>query len=180
MTPKDFVTKCLPFALETERKTGLSAVAILTQAALESAWGNSAPGNMYFGVKDSDGLNGNEQLLLTTEYLDNPDKKFPAVVSVVQVGKKLWKYRVKDWFRKFATPEECFTQHAMFFVTRPRYTKAWSVRQNTDRFFEELQAAKYATCVDEKTGLPNYAERLKAISKNITKIIQDNGLQRTS
>jgi flagellum-specific peptidoglycan hydrolase FlgJ len=167
MTPKKFVESYYPFALETQVKTGLSAIAILAQAALESAWGNSAPGNMFFGVKDSDGLNGNEQLLLTTEYLDNPNKKFPVTVSVVQIGKKLWKYRVKDWFRKYKTPEECFTEHAKFFMARPRYTKAWAVRSTPERFFEELQAAKYATAVDEKTGLPNYADTLKKVARTI-------------
>lgn len=167
MTPKQFVEKHLLFAKATEAKTGLSAIAILAQAAVESAWGNSAPGNMFFGVKDSDGLNGNEQLLLTTEYLDNPDKKFPVTVSVVQIGKKLWKYRIKDWFRKYNSPEECFTEHAKFFMTRPRYNKAWAVRSTPEKFFEELQAAKYATSIDEKTGLPNYADTLKRVARTI-------------
>lgn len=167
MTPKQFVEKYYLFAKATEAKTGLSAIAILAQAAVESAWGNSAPGNMFFGVKDSDGLNGNEQLLLTTEYLDNPDKKFPVTVSVVQIGKKLWKYRIKDWFRKFNSPEECFTDHAKFFMTRPRYNKAWAVRGIPEKFFDELQAAKYATSIDEKTGLPNYADTLKRVARTI-------------
>ena len=61
MTPNEYVIKYYKFAKAVENKTGLSAIAILTQAALESAWGNCAPGNMFFGVKDSDGLNGNEQ-----------------------------------------------------------------------------------------------------------------------
>ena len=49
MTPKDFIKQYKPFALETERKTGISHLFILAQAALESGWGNSAPGNMFFG-----------------------------------------------------------------------------------------------------------------------------------
>jgi flagellum-specific peptidoglycan hydrolase FlgJ len=173
MTPKKFVESYYHFAKQTEAKTGLSAVATLTQAALESAWGNSAPGNMFFGQKDSDGLNGNEQLLLTTEFLDNPNKKFPVVVSVVQVGKKLWKYRIKDWFRKYKTPEECFTEHATFFSTRSRYAKAWAVRSDPDKFFEALQDAGYATSVDEKTGKKNYADLLKRISRTIISIIPE-------
>lgn len=167
MTPKLFIEKYYHFARQSELKTGLSAIAILSQAALESAWGNSAPGFMFFGVKDSDGLNGNEQLLLTTEYLDNPNKKFPVTVSIVQIGKKLWKYKVKDWFRKWKTPEECFTHHANFFATRPRYAKAWAVRSNYELFFKEIEAAKYATAVDEKTGLPNYASTLSKIARTV-------------
>jgi flagellum-specific peptidoglycan hydrolase FlgJ len=88
MSPKEFTLKYYKSAMDSEAKTRVPHLVILAQAALESGWGNVAPGNMFFGKKDSDGLNGNEQLLLTTEYLDNPDKKFPAVLSVVQVGKK--------------------------------------------------------------------------------------------
>ncbi len=174
MTPDQYVLKCYPFAKATESKTGLSAVATLTQAALESAWGNSAPGNMYFGQKDSDGLNGNEQLLLTTEDLSDPNKKFPVVVSVIQIGKKLWRYRIKDWFRKYNSPEECFTDHAMFLMTRPRYSKAWALRSNPDRFYEELQAAGYATTKNKDTGKLDYADKLKSVSRTIESILKKN------
>jgi len=51
MTPKEFIKQYKPFALETERKTGISHLFILAQAALESGWGKSVPGNMFFGVK---------------------------------------------------------------------------------------------------------------------------------
>ena len=46
-----FKEKYLLYALESERKTGISAVFILAQAALETGWGKYAPGNMFFGVK---------------------------------------------------------------------------------------------------------------------------------
>jgi flagellum-specific peptidoglycan hydrolase FlgJ len=161
MTPKEFVLKFYPYAKQTQDKTGISALFILAQAALESAWGNAAPGNMFFGVKDNDGLNGNEQLLLTTEYLDNPDKKFPAVVSVVQVGKKLWKYKVKDWFRKYSTPEECFTDHANFFFKYSRYRKALEVRSDPYKMATEVANAQYATD-------PDYANKLHKVITMMT------------
>lgn len=164
MKPKDFVLKYYPFALDTQNKTGISAVFILAQAALESAWGAAAPGNMFFGVKDTDGLNGNEQLLLTTEYINNPDKKFPVIVSVIQVGKKLWKYRVKDWFRKYATPEECFTDHANFFFKNKRYASALSVRKYPYEFANAVAQAGYATD-------PNYASSLHKVMDLITQYI---------
>lgn len=148
MTPKEFVLKYYPFAKQTQDKTGISALFILAQAALESAWGNAAPGNMFFGVKDNDGINGNEQLLTTTEFLDNPDKKFPAVLSVVQVGKKLWKYRVKDWFRKYNSPEESFTDHANFFFKYKRYAEALEVRDDPYKMAAAVAKAGYATDPD--------------------------------
>ncbi len=148
MKPREFVLKYYAQAKQTESKTNVPALVILAQAALESAWGRVAPGNMFFGVKDNDGLNGNEQLLLTTEYLDNPNKKFPIVVSVIQVGKKLWKYRVKDYFRKYTTAEECFTDHAKLLSTKLRYRAAMNHADDPYRFAAEIHKAGYATDPD--------------------------------
>ena len=122
MKPKEFVTAYFPFAKETEQKTGIAAIAILAQAALESGWGKAAPGNMFFGVKDTDGINGNEQLLTTTEYSRRNDLKFPEIISITPVlknGQKYFKYVVKDYFRKYETPEQCFTDHTNFFFKNP-------------------------------------------------------------
>src|SRR5665647_3367678 len=121
MIPKEFVAAFFPFAKQTEEKTGISAIAILAQAALESGWGKAAPGNMFFGVKDTDGINGNEQLLTTTEYSRRMDLKFPEVISVTPViknGEKYYKYIVKDYFRKYDTPEQCFTDYTSFVKTK--------------------------------------------------------------
>lgn len=165
MTPKEFTLKYFPFAKASEIKTGVPALVIMAQAALESGWGSAAPGNMFFGIKDRDGLNGNEQLLLTTEYIDNPDKKFPVVVSVIQVGKKLWKYRVKDWFRKYNTPEESFTDHANLFVTRPRYRFAMAAKHDPYLFAAEIHKAGYATDPDYTTKLHKLITTIKSYLK---------------
>ena len=151
MTPKSFVKTYLPFAQETERKTGISAIAILAQAALESGWGAVAPGNMFFGVKDTDGINGNEQLLTTTEYSRRADLKFPQILSVTPVvmnGVKMFKYKVKDYFRKYKSPEESFTDHAQFFLKNPRYKKALEVKAMPYSFIKEIAVAGYATAPD--------------------------------
>lgn len=168
MKPQLFVEKYLPHAKRVEEKTGLSAIATLTQAALESAWGGVAPGNMFFGVKDTDGINGNEQLLTTTEYSSRVDLKFPVILSVTPVmknGRKMFKYRIKDYFRKYNSPEECFNDHAQFFFKNKRYAKALEVKHDYNRFFEEIAKAGYATD-------PNYAATLKAVSKSIVKHIK--------
>lgn len=165
MKPQEFVQRFLPFARETEKKTGISAIAILAQAALESGWGKAAPGNMFFGVKDTDGINGNEQLLVTTEYSRRIDLKFPEIISikpVVMNGVKMFKYTVKDYFRKYETPEECFTDHANFFLRNKRYKKALEVRADPYKFIDEIAVAGYATA-------PNYATILKNVAKNIAK-----------
>ena len=163
MTPKDFVKKYKPFALETERKTGISHLFILAQAALETGWAKSVPGNMFFGVKaTADTPENKRQLLLTTEVLNSPNMKhlFPLVLSVKMLHNGKWLYRVKDWFRKYDTPEECFTDHAGFFFKNKRYAKALEVKADPYKFAEEVAKAGYATA-------PDYAEQLKAVIRTI-------------
>ncbi len=162
MKPKEFTTKYYPFAKQTEQKTGISAIFILAQAALETGWGKSTPGNMFFGIKDTDGINGNEQLLRTTEVLKNPNVTFPEIISVTKRPDGKYNYVVKDWFRKYDTPEGSFTDHACFFFTYNRYAKALEVKHDPNRFAEEIAKAGYATD-------PNYANTLKSIIKMIEK-----------
>ena len=165
MTPLDFVKRYKASAIAAEKATGLSYKASLSQAALESAWGAVAPGNNFFGVKDSDGINGNEQLLTTTEYTNSKTSKFPVILSVTwDAAKKLWKYRVKDWFRKYPDASQVFIEHANWFAARPRYAEAWKVRNNPQLFFAAIAKAGYATD-------PNYAKKLASICADIENII---------
>jgi len=169
MTPREFVNEYMPFARQTEAKHGISAVFILAQAALESGWGAAAPGNMFFGVKDTDGINGNEQLLRTTEYSQRADLKFPEIISiepVIRNGKKYFKYRVKDYFRKYNTPEECFSDHAKMFYTVGRYRLAIGVAKDPLQMAIQVAKAGYATD-------PNYAEKLFKVISTIEQIVSN-------
>ena len=167
MTPKEFINQYKPFALETERKTGISHLFILAQAALESGWGERGVGNNFFGIKVPKNLVSNtpankKQLFKTTEVLNDPNLgyKFPQVMSIYQLPNGKYKYEVKDWFRKYDTPEECFTDHAQFFFRNKRYAKALLVRSDPYKFAEEVAKAGYATA-------PNYADSLKKLIKKI-------------
>lgn len=165
MTPKEFIKQYKPFALETERKTGISHLFTLAQAALETGWAKSVPGNMFFGVKaTADTPENKRQLLLTTEVLSSPTPRkeglFVEVISVKRLSSGKWLYRVKDWFRKYDSPEECFTDHAGFFFKNKRYAKALEVKADPYKFAEEVAKAGYATA-------PDYAEQLKAVIRTI-------------
>ena len=161
MTPKEFIKQYKPFALESEKKTGISYLFTLAQAALETGWAKSVPGNMFFGVKAGKDTPANKkQLLTTTEILSGPNLKhlFPLVISVKMLSSGKYKYEVKDWFRKYDTPEECFTDHAQFFFKNKRYAKALEVKADPYKFAEEVAKAGYATA-------PDYANSLKKIIK---------------
>ena len=163
MTPKDFYEKYKPFALETERKTGISHLFILAQSALETGWGNRAPGNMMFGVKASISTPPEKrQLVQTTEILASDKAKFPVIISIEKRPDGRFKYIVKDWFRKYDSPEESFTDHANLFMKNKRYAKALLVRSDPYKFAEEVAKAGYAT-------EPTYADRLKGAIRTIEK-----------
>lgn len=165
MTPKEFVQRYLPAAKEAQVETGISHIAILAQAALESGYGKVAPGFMFFGVKDTDGVNGNEQLLTTTEYSRSATAKFPNIISVTPVirnGQKWFKYKIKDYFRKYNSAAECFIDHSKFFLNNKRYAKALEVKGDYNKFIDAIAAAGYATD-------PNYASLLKSIAGTIQK-----------
>lgn len=161
ITPEEFVKTYLPEAKKEEARSGFHYLIPLTQAALESGWGTKAIGNNFFGIKDTDGINGNEQLITTTEYLSTDKVKFPEIIKIVKIGNK-FKYTVKDWFRKYPSAALGFADHTDFFVKNPRYAKALKVKNVPAKFFDEIAIAGYATA-------PDYAEQLKQVMQSVIK-----------
>ena len=161
MTPKEFIKQYKPFALVTERKTGISHLFTLAQAALESGWGTRTFGNMLFGIKARPETPADKkQLLRTTEVLLSANVVFPKIISIKKRADGKYTYTVLDWFRKYETQEECFTDHAQFFFKNKRYAKALLVKEDPYKFAEEVAKAGYATA-------PDYANSLKKLIKMI-------------
>lgn len=159
MTPKEFIKQYKPFALETERKTGISHLFTLAQAALESGWGERTFGNMLFGIKARPETPADKkQLLRTTEVLSSANAVFPKIFSIKKRADGKYTYSVLDWFRKYDTPEGSFTHHAHLFFQNKQYAKALEVRSDPYKFAEEVAKAGYATA-------PDYASSLKKIIK---------------
>lgn len=161
MTPEQYVKNYLPEAKNAAAKKGFSFLIFLTAGAQESSWGDKAVGNNFFGIKDTDGINGNEQLITTTEYSKSGNLKFPVILKIVKIGTR-FKYTIKDYFRKYASAELSFIDYANFFERNPRYSEALKFKQNPERFFEEIAKAGYATD-------PNYATNLKGVLKSVIK-----------
>lgn len=166
LTPCEFVSAYYSYAVETERKTGIDARFTLAQAALETGWGASAPGNLFFGIKARPGAPENKrQLLRTREILPTQQAKFPEILSVRPLALGKYEYIVRDWFRKYDTPEESFTDHANFFLENKRYAKALQARNNPYRFAEAIAQAGYATD-------PYYANTLKKLIQRIDRVVE--------
>jgi len=168
MTPKQFVSEYYKHAIRTQSKKGIDARFTLAQAALESGWSESAPGNNFFGVKATKDTPENKKQLLTTTEILSDDKqayRFPEVISITRRTDGKYLYRVKDWFRKYDSPEESFTDHANFFFQNKRYAKALEFKNDSYKFAEEIASAGYATD-------PNYAKSLKSVIQTIEKNMQ--------
>lgn len=152
MTAEEYVSRFYPEAKKVEKETGISAIAMIAQSAGESGW-KAPTGNMFFGIKDTDGLNGNEQLIRTTEYLTSPNVKFPKIHSVKPVKRgniTIFKYDCEDYFRKYATPADSFRGYADFIHKNPRYKLALEVKSNPELYLSALADAGYATGLDYK------------------------------
>lgn len=147
MTPKEFKSKFLPFALESEKRTKVPALFTLAQAALETGWGQYVKANNFFGIKDTDGVNGNEIEFLTTEW-----SKTRGVF-----------YKIKQYFRAYKTPAECFIDHGNFLVKNKRYAKAFYFTYDAVKFAEQVAKAGYATD-------PKYFQKIETIISLIKKV----------
>lgn len=163
MTPKQFVEKFRLYALATESKSGISATFILAQAALESGWGKKAPGYNFFGIKDRSGKDENRQLLTTTEFSTRDDLKFPEIISITPVmmnNRQMYRYRIRDYFRKYNSPEDSFDDHSQFFYKNPRYRVALGSAKDPVQFAIQVAKAGYATD-------PDYANTLIKVIRMI-------------
>lgn len=133
----EFVNAITPTALEVSRQTGIDPRIIISQAALESAWGKSAPGNNLFGIK-SHGLPGGNTLA-TTEVINGQP------------------VRTTDSFRAYGSPEESVRGYGQFMLDNPRYRELRAA-QGLDAQIAALGRSGYATD-------PNYAAKIAQIAR---------------
>ena len=134
-----FIDALLPAAIEQGKRIGVDPRIIVAQAAQETGWGRSAPGNNYFGIK-SHGQDGGQNLT-THEVID---------------GKRV---KINDSFRTFDSPGDSVAGYADFIASNPRYRPMMQA-QGLDAQIAELGRSGYATD-------PNYANSVGAIARSI-------------
>lgn len=160
MIAETFIKQFLPVARAIEQKTGLPALAILAQSALETGWGTKVKGNSYFGIKAKNGI-----LISTTEILNKPDAHFPEIISITKFkdenGKTKYKYDCKTYFAAYATPFDSFAAYAEFILTNPRYSKAIENKDNPERYLQEVARAGYATALNYEKAVLDVLDSIK-------------------
>lgn len=136
MTSQTFIERIAEGAVEEMVTSGVLASLTIAQAALETGWGASVPGNNLFGIKGS----GTTQE--TREYINGQ-----------------W-VTVRAGFRAYASWEDSIKDHSRFLHENRRYANAGFFAHSAVGDYagaaRALQAAGYATD-------PNYAAKLISI-----------------
>jgi flagellum-specific peptidoglycan hydrolase FlgJ len=167
MTPDKFIQKYYPYAKEAEKETGIPAIAVIAQAALESGWGKRAIGNNLFGIKYRKG-DWNYQRVLTTEHADSLKAFNPEdVVSIDYIpSTNKYKFKVYQKFADYPTPTEAFLAHSRLLLTE-RYKDALRWRYSPVRYLVAVWRSGYATDVNYGKKMGKMVESIEKRMKNL-------------
>lgn len=142
-SPEDFVEKMMPFAVKAVEGIGMNPLVLVAQAALETGWGKHVPsGNNYYGIKAGRSWTG------MTQDLDSDEFENGAMV------------KRNSRFRAYPSVLESMKDYVALITGNDRYSKAAGKSFDPDTYFDEIQAAGYATD-------PQYSAKLKNISRQI-------------
>lgn len=136
----DFIARVAPAAQIAAKTFGIPASVTIAQAILESAWGQSAPGNNFFGIKK-----GNADV----PYTERPAIERVNGKAVAEVAK----------FRSYATPTMCFGDHSKLLSSDERYRRAMNDADNPIVFATRLKQCGYSTD-------PKYDDKLVALMRD--------------
>lgn len=134
-----FISAMMPHAMRVSEQTGLDPRLIIAQAAQETGWGKSAPGNNYFGIKSHGQSGGNT--MATNEVVNGQT------------------VRINDSFRGYRGMGESVDGYGNFLSSNPRYRNMLKAG-NLDGQLAELGRSGYATD-------PNYAASVGSIARGI-------------
>ncbi|HET8597135.1 MAG TPA: flagellar assembly peptidoglycan hydrolase FlgJ [Castellaniella sp.] len=141
---RTFVDQMAAAADVAAQRSGVPAKLILSQAALESGWGqreilrpDGTSSHNLFGIKAGGGWRGDVVHVMTTEYVDGAPRKMTQP------------------FRAYDSYADSFTDYANLISNSERYSEVMSAR-NAEDAARKVQAAGYATD-------PSYADKLISI-----------------
>ena len=143
-----FLEEIAPHAEAAARELGVDPRAIVAQAALETGWGSSTPGdangqsNNFFGIKAGASWRGASVSSGTTEFVDG-----------VEQGERAQ-------FRAYGSVAENVGDYVRVLRDNPRYAAALGTGGNVRAFADALQRGGYATD-------PEYANKLVAVAEQL-------------
>ncbi|MFM2482602.1 flagellar assembly peptidoglycan hydrolase FlgJ [Celerinatantimonas sp. YJH-8] len=141
---QEFVKQLMPLAQKIAAPAGISPLAVVAQAALETGWGQRVmdqgpeqSSHNLFGIKANRNWDGATTQVQTLEFEDGVAKP------------------KREKFKAYASYEDSLKDYVALMQT-PRYQKALQSGSNPHAFADQLQQAGYATD-------PNYATKIKRI-----------------
>lgn len=144
-TPKDqkaFIEQITPHAEKIAAATGLDINLVIAKIALETGYGQHAPGHNYFGIKETDPKKG--QVLATQEMVDG--KMVPR----------------QERFRTYANLDESTADYITFLKSNSRYAELLKAK-GLEAQLEALDKSGYATDKD-------YVNKIRKIIPNLSGI----------
>jgi flagellar protein FlgJ len=146
---EEFLRKLRPHAEQAAREIGVDPDALLAQAALETGWGRSVPGNAQgdssfnlFGIKAGSQWSG--------ATVNVPTLEFESGIPVRKVER----------FRAYDSPADSFRDYAALIRDSSRYANARGAGDNVEAFATALQQGGYATD-------PHYAQKIAAVASEV-------------
>lgn len=128
-----FVATIAPYAEDAWHRFGVPPSVAIAQAAQETGWGRSAPGNNYFGVKCHGG----------------PSRSGPVAYDCLDHNTNEWEgddqVAIVDSFRSYRSMHDSVNDYGNFLRTNARYAPAFSVNGDPNAFARVLQRSGYAT-----------------------------------
>ncbi len=167
MTVPNFISFALPYAIAAYNQYGVNPIVTMAQAAIESAWGEKALGNNYFGIKATASWTGKTQNFLTTEEVN---------------GERI---SVTLTFRAYDTPLESFLDYGAVISQNSRYAAAMNYPgyYQTEEYVQAIVNGGYATagsyqtlCNSVVSSIKKYlsASELESQKKNLTTSINSS------
>lgn len=156
----DFVETVMPFAKRAARLLGVPPAAIVSQAALETGWGQRVIENTkgqsshnLFGIKADSSWKGEKIAVRTLEVVDGSAQ------------------RVLEPFRAYETLQQGFDDYVEFLRSNPRYGNALK-QTDSESFINEIHKAGYATD-------PKYSDKIIQILKgdSLKQAIDGSGIK---
>lgn len=163
--PTTYIKAVYPYALQAHNQYPKVPVElIIAQSGLESGWGKAAVGNNFFGVKVGKGWLGDKQLITTFEVLArNTGYNFPEVISVTPTATGKYRWKVKDYFRKYESPAGSFLDYCKL-ITSGRYADDYA-SNDVEKIIAEIKKDGYATD-------PNYVSKVSNLAKMVRNVIK--------
>jgi len=152
-----FISELMPHAKEAARELGVDPNNLIAQAALETGWGRSQPGDSHnlFGIKAGANWNGASVQANTEEFAGETAT------------------RVDANFRAYGSSRASVEDYVRLIRDNPRYASALNTGSDVEAFATALQRGGYATD-------PDYARKLAAVAAEVGQRVAANPFKSNS